>query len=121
MPSGQPRSGAGTMSTAIDLARAWVTAMNRHDVEAAASLLAPNAVFWANAGGHGEIARDERLAILQLEFEVLTSFEWYDVKALNFDGGCVLRMRVRGKTGTGAFDSAMCSFLFFDSGKINRI
>src|SRR5262249_55783686 len=110
-----------TMSTNADVAERWVNAMNRHDVEAAAALLAPGAVFWANGAGHGEIKREERLQLLSLEFQVLASFEWYDVKVLTFDGGCALRMKMRGRTKTASFDSAMCSFLFIAGGQISRV
>lgn len=103
------------------VARAWVDAMNAHSVEAADALLAPDAVFWSNSG-HGDIPREPRLVLLRYEFEVLDEFEWYDVRINPIDGGCLLRMKVRGRTEAGEFDSDMSSVLTIDdSGKVVRV
>ena len=108
------------MSTA-DLARRFVDAIDRVDLDALRSHLAPDARFWVNIGPT-EYSADERLAVLDLERQNLRDHRTDDVRITVTDSGFVAQLTSLGTTTTGeAMRVAVCLVATVVDGRITRV
>jgi len=109
------------MSAPTDLARQFIDAIMRVDVEALRGYLAPEARFWVNIGP-SEFSIDERLAVLDLELQNLAEHEAQDIHVTPTESGFVAQLVSVGTTTTGEqMRVAICLVATVADGRITRV
>ena len=109
------------MSTRPDLARQFVDAIMRVDVDALRECLAPGARFWVNIGP-SEFSTDERFAVLELERQHLAEHDAQDIRVTPSDTGFVAQLVSVGTTTSGEhLRVAVCLVATVADGRITRV